>query len=245
MCPVSNVKGRQFFRYQNVHNWHLLCDRDPVAMAIYQDKVNGRNQDDTINEAIERHSRVAGISTSIPVEPAVMSPHVVSVVGGDNSSIVKSKMGASIQPKRVPLTNETPAIAGIPKCVPLTNETPAFAGIGIPIVTTLTCVKKKLVEIANDKSPDCYETPLLADRTTYLSVKGCDDIVNFDKVKTHQGVAAAAAAYTSNLAAGDTISDMTNGSATIQTEVSSLCFLTALLVLYCSQTNVRLLYPCS
>jgi hypothetical protein len=66
--------------------------------------------------------------------------------------------------------------------------------------------------------------------------------VNFDKVKTHQGVAAAAAAYTSNLAAGDTISDMTNGSATIQTKVSSLCFLTALLVLYCSQTNVRLLY---
>jgi hypothetical protein len=148
-------------------------------------------------------------------------------------------------PKCVPITNETPAIAGIPKCVPLTNETPAFAGIGIPIVTTLTCVKKKLVEIANDKSPDCYETPLLADRTTHLSVKGCDDIVNFDKVKTHQGVAAAAAAYTSNLAAGDTISDMTNGSATIQTEVSSLCFLTELLVLYCSQTNVRLLYQCS
>jgi hypothetical protein len=129
-----------------------------------------------------------------------MSPHMVSVVGGDNSSIVKSKI------------NETASVAGIGiPIVTTTTCTPAVAG------TTLTCVKKKLVNIANDKSLDCDETPLLADRTPHLSVKGCDDIVNFDQDKTHQG--AAAAAYTSNLAVRDTISDMTNGSATVQTEV--------------------------
>jgi hypothetical protein len=229
MGPAENVKGKQFFRYQNVHNWHLLCARDPVAMAIYQDKVNGRNQGDSVDEAIERHSRVELESTS--GGGCVMIPHMVSVVGGDNSSIAKSKMSASIQPKRVPFTNETPAV------------------IGIPIVTTQKCVVEKLVEIANDKTPDCYETPLLTamtthlsnkgcdaivnlnERTTHLSVKGCDDIVNFDQVKTHQGVTAAAGKTLKILAAGDTISAMTKETGSVQTEVSLLCFLTVWLVL--------------
>jgi hypothetical protein len=104
MGVVPNVNGRQFFRYQNVHNWLQLCDRDSVAMAIYQDKVNGRNQDDTVDEAIEHHSQDAGISTSILIKPVlisgdgcVMSPHMVSLVVGDNSSIDKSKKEAFSQ----------------------------------------------------------------------------------------------------------------------------------------------------
>jgi hypothetical protein len=58
-------------------------------------------------------------------------------------------------------------------------------------------------------------------------------------------VAAAAVYTTSSLAAGDIISALTNKTGTVQTKVSSLCFLTALLVLYCSKTkrcDAHLLY---
>lgn len=56
MGPPNAAQGNNFFQFQHVVGWEKLCALDPIARAINQDYKDGINQNDTVDQAIARHT---------------------------------------------------------------------------------------------------------------------------------------------------------------------------------------------
>jgi len=60
----KDFKGRQPFQFQHVVSFMELCDMDPVAKAIYDDHLHGRNTTDTVDTALTRHSNATSANST-------------------------------------------------------------------------------------------------------------------------------------------------------------------------------------
>jgi hypothetical protein len=85
MGPHNAAQGNNFFQFQHVVGWDELCRLDPVARAIYQEYKDGINQNDTVDQAIARHTHWKQVP---PADQNI--GHGVVYAGSDQESLQRS-----------------------------------------------------------------------------------------------------------------------------------------------------------